>query len=411
MPTRRVVITGRGAVSPYGLGVELLIDKVWQGCSGVRLMPDWQDIKGLKSYIAAPVPAVNSSEYLPRSLRRTMGDMAVYAVIASREAVEEAGLDKRTLTGGNTGVAIGSTTGSPGVYEEFYKNYIPKKSIEEVRSGMFFKIMGHSCAANVCLALGIRGEQWAPASACTSAAQAIGLGYILIQSGRQEIMLCGGADETNPTVTMVFDVIKAASRCTEEPLLAPRPFDSQRDGVVCGGGSGILVLESLDSARKRGANILGEIRGFGLVNGSRHIANPDEETIAKAMNQAIAEAGISHNEIDYVNAHATGTILGDIAEGTAIRKNLGDDIPVSSFKGHLGHTLGAAGSLETIVVFEMLARQEIVPTLHLENLAPELEGMDLVQGLRPCPMDYVLKTNFALGGVNTALLLKGTDKP
>lgn len=369
-------------------------------------MPEWQEIKGLESHLAAPVPAIDSSQHLPRSLRRTMGDMALYAVLASREAAGEAGLEEETLTGGSTGVAIGSTTGSPSVLEEFYQNYIPGKSIEEVRSGMFFKIMGHSCAANVCLALGIKGEQWSPASACTSAAQAIGMGYLLIKSGRQEIMLCGGADEAHPTVTMIFDVVKAASRYAGDPILAPRPFDSRRDGVVCGGGSGILVLESLESAQKRGADILGEIKGFGLVNDSQHIANPSRESIARAMNGAMTEAGINYREIDYVNAHATGTVLGDIAEGTAIRENLKETTPASSFKGHLGHTLGAAGSLEAIILLEMLARQEIVPTLHLEEADPELKGMDLVREIRPQRMNCVLKNNFALGGVNTALLLK-----
>jgi 3-oxoacyl-[acyl-carrier-protein] synthase II len=275
-----------------------------------------------------------------------------------------------------------------------------------VKSGFFFQIMSHSCAANVCQALGINGEQWAPTSACTSAAQAIGLGYLLIKSGRQDAVLCGGADETHHTVTMVFDILKAASRRHDQELATPRPFDRDRDGVVCGGGSGILVLESLESARARGAEIYCEILGFGHVTDSSHIANPHEDSMAKAMRQALDEAGVKPSEIDYVNAHATGTLQGDIAESLAIAETFGLDTPVSSFKGHIGHTLGAAGALETVILLEMIKRQELFPTLHLENPDPQCAGIDLVREIKTYKIDTVLKNNFALGGVNAALVLR-----
>jgi 3-oxoacyl-[acyl-carrier-protein] synthase II len=266
--------------------------------------------------------------------------------------------------------------------------------------------MSHSCAANVSLALGIRGEQWAPASACTSAAQAIGLAYLLIGTGRQDAVICGGADEVHHTVTMVFDVLKAASRRHAEPLATPRPFDIERDGVVCGGGSGILVLESLDSARARGAEILAEILGFGQVCDSTHIANPHRDAMAAAMRNAMTEAGVDGTAIDYVNAHATGTIQGDSAEAAAIATVVGRPVPVSSCKGHIGHTLGGAGALESIILLEMLQRQEIIPTLHLEHPDPECAGIDLVRRIRPARLETVMKNNFALGGVNAALIYR-----
>ena len=406
MSLRRVVITGRGAVSPYGLGVGSLVDGIWAGRSAVRAMPEWARIRGLRSLLAAPVPEFDCKDLLPRAQRRTMGPMSIYAALATQEAVADAGIGTELLTSGRVGVAIGSTTGSPTAYEDIYRRFLPMEAIEEIRSGEFFKIMGHTCAANVCHALGVEGEQWSPVSACTSASQALGLGFLLIQTGRQEAMLCGGADEVHPSVTGVFDVVRAASCLNDAPATTPKPFDRDRDGVVCGGGSGILVLESYDSAMSRGAKIYAEILGFGHVNDSTHIANPHEATMARAMGNALADAGVVPEEIDYVNAHATGTELGDVAEAKAIGMVVGNDTPVSSLKGHFGHTLGAAGSLETVVLLEMLERQEVIPTLNLENPDPQCVDVQLTRKIEKRKLSVVVKNSFALGGVNVALVMR-----
>lgn len=406
MSLKRVVITGRGSVSPFGAGCTPLVENVRQGHSGVRLIEEWREIKGLKSFMAAPVPEIDAKSLLPRAIRRTMGEMAIHAAIAAGEAADDSGLTAALLASGRAGVAIGSTTGSPEAYENFYRKFLPERSIEEMKSGFFFQIMSHSCAANVCLSLGITGEQWSPSSACSSSAQAIGLGYILIKSGRQDVVLCGGADEVHHSVTMVFDVLQAASRQNDRPTENPRPFDVDRDGVVCGGGSGILVVESLASALARGAHIYCEILGFGHVNDSSHIANPHEDAMNAAMTAALTEAGVSPGEIDYVNAHATGTVQGDRAEAAAINRSIGARVPVSSFKGHIGHTLGAAGALETIILLEMMRRQEIVPTLNLDNPDPLCHGINLCREIGPARIDTVIKNNFALGGVNTSLVFR-----
>lgn len=406
MQLNRVVITGRGAVSPFGLGVPALLDNLWSGNSAIRLMTDWAAIEGLKSHIAAPVPEFDCKEHLPRSVRRTMGAMAIYATLAAKEAIGDAGISNELITSGDTGVAIGSTTGSASAYEDFYSKYLPHRKLDEIKSGEFFKMMGHSCVANVCLTLGIKGEQWAPVSACTSSSQSIGLGYLLIQSGRQRFVLCGGADEAHASVTGVFDLLRAASCNNDYPQEACRPFEKDRDGVVCGGGSGILVLESLDSAKERGAEIFGEIVGFGNVNDCGHIASPDTESMVRAMVKAMNEGGLRPEDIDYVNAHATGTELGDIAEAAAIAKAVNGETPVSSFKGHLGHTLGAAGALELIGVLEMLKRQEILPTRNLKQVDPRCAAANLVTTLQASSLDTVLKNNFALGGVNTSLAIR-----
>ncbi len=409
MSHQRVVITGQGAVSPYGLGIENLIHGAKNGVSCVRTMDNWKKIKGLNSYLAAPVPAFNPKKFLPRVARRTMGDMAVYATIAAQEAVTNSGLTQNALQSGDTGVIISSTTGSPSAYENLYEQFLPDRSIESFTSGLFFKIMSHSCSANVMHSLGIRGEQWAPCSACTSSAQAIGLGYLLIRSGRQTAVLCGGADEVHHSVTMFFDVLRAASHNNHSPEESPKPFDQNRDGVVCGGGSGVLLLESLESAKKRGAPIIAEIAGFGNVSDPTHIANPHADAMFQAMQNALTEAGTDKNEVDYVNAHATGTLQGDSAEAEAVYRLLGSQVPISSMKGHIGHTLGAAGVLESIMTLAMMQNQELLPTLNLKTIDPTCTQCNLLTDKLLKPVKTVLKNSFALGGVNVALLYKSYE--
>ncbi len=410
MLNQRVVITGRGAVSPYGVGLKNLIDNIWAGQSAVVTIEEWREIKGLTSYLAAPVPKYDIKKALPRPLRRTMGTMAINATLASMEATSDAGITKDFLQSGEIGVAFGSTTGSPEIYEKLYRIFLLEKTIEPVKSGEFFKIMGHSCSANIMYALGLKGEQWGPTSACTSSAQAIGLGYLLIASGRQKAMICGGAEDSHHSVTTIFDVLRATSRRNDYPDTTPRPFDQDRDGVVCGAGAGAMLIESLDSAQSRGANILAEIVGFGHVSDPGHIAHPDPEAMADAMRKALTEAKISGEKIDYVNAHATGTPQGDSAEAEAIASVIGKTVPVSSCKGHMGHTLAAAGTLESILCLEMMQRGELLPTLNLDNPANDCNMVKLLQKLTPCSTKFVMKNNFAMGGVNTALIYKNWTK-
>lgn len=406
MSLKRVVITGRGAVSPFGLGVDNLLTNLWQGNSAARVIEEWKDIKGFNSFIAAPVPPLESKKMLPRSVRRTAGKIAVYSILAAREAIEDAGFDEDTLRSGSIGVVAGSTTGSPQAYEDFYAKYMPDKRVDEIKSGEFFKFMGHSCSAHICQALQINGEQWAPVSACTSSSQAIGLAYLLVQTGRQQAVLCGGADEVHSSVTGIFDLLRAASTQNDDPQHACKPFDAHRDGVLCGGGSGVIVVEDLEAAVKRGATIYGEITGFGNVTDCTHIANPGKESMIRAMLSALRQADIQAEDIDYVNAHATGTILGDVAEAEAVSEVINSSVPVSSIKGHVGHMLGASGAIETIASLEMLRRQEVVPTKNLNNVDPACGGINLVKSVQTTAIDTVLKNNFALGGVNTSLVIR-----
>ncbi|WP_432822802.1 beta-ketoacyl-[acyl-carrier-protein] synthase family protein, partial [Trichloromonas sp.] len=225
--------------------------------------------------------------------------------------------------------------------------------------------------------------------------------------GKQEMMLCGGADEFHPLTAATFDVMNAGSiGYNQQPESTPRPFDRDRDGVVCAEGCGILLLESLDSARHRGATILAELTGFATVSAPTNIAHPDAAAMAQCMRLALADAGTDVDAVDYVNAHATGTDHGDIAESEAIFELFGGRVPVSSLKGHIGHTMAASGSLELVAVIDMMQRGQLIPTRNLDQVDPGCEQIRHVIGLEPAELNVAIKNNFALGGVNSSIVLR-----
>ncbi|SMP46466.1 3-oxoacyl-[acyl-carrier-protein] synthase II [Desulfonatronum zhilinae] len=406
MSLNRVVITGLGAVSPYGVGVETLYAAMARGQSAITEHPDLKAIKGLRCHIAGLVPELDARE-IPRKHRRTMSRMSVFAMLAAMEALKSARIDESLRRSEQTGVIIGTTVGSPQTLQDFFAEYLREFSIEQVKSSLFFKIMGHTCAANVAQALGIGGRVMAPSAACATGVQAIGLGYEAIALGRQGIMLCGGAEELHPLTVGIFDIINAASTgYNTDPGRSPRPFDARRDGTVCSEGGGVLVLESLDSALERGVPILAEIIGFASNSDTTNISTPDPGRIEQCMRLALADAGLEPGQVDYVNAHATATELGDPAECRAIARLFGDAVPVSGFKGHLGHTLAASGALELIAVVRMLQDGLCLPTLNLDQPDPECAMVRHVREPEPRIMDIAVKNNFALGGVNASLIVR-----
>lgn len=403
---RRVVITGMGAVSPYGKGLDIFFESLIEGKSAITSLSNLADIKGLRSRVAGLVNGIDPKE-IPRKYRRSMSSMSIYATMACREALDQARLNEEQCTGGQMGVAIGSTIGSTLTTQEFFNNLLSTGSLEQMKSTVFFKIMNHSCAANVSQILGITGRTLSPSAACSTSCQAIGYGYEMIAFGKQDFMLCGGTDEYHPLFTGTFDILNAASvKFNDQPSRTPRPFDRDRDGVVCSEGSGILLLESLDSAEKRGANILSEIIGFATVSDPSNIANPDMASIKRCMQLALNDADIKPEEIDYVNAHATSTKQGDITESEAISELFGDDTPVSSFKGHLGHTMAASGALESIALVEMINRGCLIPTLNLENIDDACSNIRHICELQTTSINTAIKNNFALGGINSSLVIR-----
>jgi len=406
MALKRVVITGMGAVSPFGRGSELLIEALFAGRSAVTALSDLAQVGGMRCRVAALVPELDPKE-VPRKFRRSMTDLSVYATLACHDALAQAGLGEAERASGRMGVVLGSTIGSPGTIQEFFADYLTDFSLERMRSTLFFQIMNHSCAANVAQALGITGRILAPSAACSTGCQAVGYGYEMVALGKQDMILCGGSDEFHPLTAATFDVMNAVStHYNDRPTLTPRPFDRDRDGVVCAEGCGVLLLESLDSARARGATILAEVIGFACVTDTSNIANPNAESMQRCMRLALHEAGVAADAVDYVNAHATATEQGDVAEAEAIHAVFGGDVPVSSLKGHLGHTMAASGSIELIGTVGMFARKELVPTLNLDHVDPACAMIRHVQPGEQVPLQLAVKNNFALGGVNASLVLR-----
>ena len=406
MPLRRVVITGMGALSPFGRGIDTLMNALVRGESAVRILPELENIRGIRTRVAALVPGIDPGE-IPRKYRRSMSAMSVFAALAAADAIAQSGLSGDQVRGGRLGVSIGSTIGSPNTTQAFFDDFRTDNSVERMKSGVFFQIMNHSCAANVVHMFGITGRALAPAAACSTGTLAVGYGAEMISMGKQDFMLCGGADEFHPLTAATFDIMNAGStRFNESPGKTPRPFDRDRDGVVCAEGSAILLLESLDSALRRDAEILAEIVGFASTSDPESIANPNAANIALCMRQALLDAGIGPAGIDYVNAHATGTELGDIAESEAIRSVFGDRVPTSSLKGNLGHAMAASGALELAASVEMLGRGILLPTHNLDHVDPSCSSVLHVREVIRRRVDTMLKNNFALGGVNSSLVIR-----
>jgi 3-oxoacyl-[acyl-carrier-protein] synthase II len=409
MQPRRVVVTGMGAVSPFGQGVAIFIDSLVKGESGIVRHSELESMDGVRSMVAGMVKYIDPM-IIPRKYRRSMSDMSVYSVLACQEAISMGGLSPEIYSNENMGIVLGSTMNSIETFVSFIKDYLVDKNMENMRSTIFFKLMNHSCAFNVSQVLGLKGRVIAPSAACSTGCQAVGIGYEMIAFGKQDYMLCGGADEYHPFITLSFDLINAAStNFNSSPSKTPRPFDRDRDGIVCSEGCGILLLETLESAKERGADIYAEIIGFASTANPENIANPSAESLIECMTKALSDAGIDSSDVDYVNAHATGTLQGDIEESNAIYEVFGGNVPVSSLKGHIGHTMAASGSLELIASIHMLRKKEVIPTLNLENIDDLCKIINLIQRLEKKEIKCILKNNFALGGVNSCLIIRSYE--
>jgi 3-oxoacyl-[acyl-carrier-protein] synthase II len=403
MRLRRVVVTGMGAISPFGHGVDALLEALQANKSGIIRLEELEGFSRVRSRLAALVPDVNEKE-IPRKYRRSMSRMSIYATLAAREALNGAFSDPLPPT---LGVVIGSTVGSPIASQAFFEQFVESRSIDQMKPTVFFQIMNHSCASNVAQTLNVTGRILAPSAACATGCQAVGYAYEMIAWGKQDQMLCGGADEFHPLMVATFDMMDSASfRYNDHPEETPRPFDIGRDGIVCGEGAGILLIESLESAKARGATILAEVIGFATTADPSNIANPDAASIRFCMEKAIADAGIDPGEVDYVNAHATGTDRGDVAESQAIFDVFGGQVPVSSLKGHLSHTMAASGSLEIIATVGMINRGVLIPTRNLHSVDPRCSNVRHLTASEERPVRLAVKNNFALGGVNASIVLR-----
>ncbi|MBI5664491.1 MAG: beta-ketoacyl-[acyl-carrier-protein] synthase family protein [Nitrospirae bacterium] len=403
---KRVVITGAGVISPLGSGVRSLMEGIASGTSAVRYMEEWAGYCGMNSHVAAPAE-MKDEKKIPRQCRRSMGRMSIFAAQAAEQALADSGIIISEVQPDRMGCIIGSTTGSAVSISKAFEIMLFQKDLSLLPSSMFFQCMSHSAAMNVAQYLGLTGYVMATSAACASSLQAVGTGYEIIASGRQDILLCGGADELHPSVTGSFDVVFATSvKYNQTPNKTPRPFDKDRDGLVCGEGSGILVLEEYEHALRRNAKIYAEITGYNTCGSGSHISQSEDKSIVQCISGTLKNAQISYEEIDYINAHATGTVQGDKEEAAAIKHIFGNTAPVSSLKGHIGHTLGASGAIELIAALHMMEKGVIYPTFNLDEIAPDCEGINHLMEPVEKEINTILKNCFAFGGINAALVCR-----
>ncbi len=405
---RRVVVTGMAGLCPLGSDWKSVADGLRSGRSAVRRVEALEGYEGMATRVGATIDDFELPAGWPRKKTRTMGRVALLATRASELALEAAGLlGNPALRDGRTGISYGSTTGSPPALEIYARRFHLERTLKGIHATDYIQAMSHSVPANLAQFFEICGRVIPTCSACTSGSQGIGYGYEAIRFGRQEIMLAGGAEEFHPVDAAVFDVMYATSKRNDAPHTTPRPFDVERDGLVVGEGAATLVLEALDHARARGAGILAELVGYGTNCDGKHVTLPDEHGMRRVMELALEDAGLEPAAIDYVNAHATATEAGDIAESRATHAVFGARVPVSSLKGHIGHTLGACGALEAWLSVEMMREGWLAPTLNLERVDPRCAELDYVQARpRALEPEYVMSNNFAFGGVNTSLLFR-----
>ena len=402
----KVHISGYGLLSSLGNSPKAIFSALLENRSAVQLMPEWASIQGLHCHLGAPALPYDKS-ILPRTARRTMSPMSEMAALAALQALEMAQLQVSDLNADRSLISMGSTTGSPAALEEYFHKLSSNKGPLSQSGTAFFKVMNHSVASNLAVALGFNGAVMAPSSACATSAQAAIIAWEQIQSGLYDVAICGGADELHFLSSVVFDSVYAASRgFHHSPTQAPRPFDHRRDGLVVSEGASVLILESERSLEKRGGKSYGEFLSGAYMCESSHMSQSNSQQMHRVMNMALDRASLKAEQIEYVNAHATGTLQGDAQEAIAIREVFGSQTPVSSLKGHFGHSMAACGVAEVIASLLMMKEGTLIQTRNLEEVAPECSGiMHLMSPLKR-NFDLALSNNFAFGGINTSLIIQ-----
>jgi len=408
---RRVVVTGIGLVSPLGVGTELTWKNVCQGKSGIGPITAF-DASRFNCRIAGEVRDFDPLQFVDRKELRKMGRFIQFAIAASEFAVQAANLKITPEIATRTGVYIGSGIGAFEIIEREHKNYL-EKGPDRISPFFIPATIVNLAAGYVSIRFGAKGPNSATATACTSSAHAIGDSYKIIERGDADIMICGGAEACiTPMGIGGFAAMRALSQRNDEPERASRPWDRERDGFVVGEGAGILILEALEVALRRDAPILAEIVGYGMSGDAYHITAPceDGDGAIRVMRNAMADAGIAPEQVQYINAHGTSTPVGDRVESLAVKRCFGEHaarLAVSSTKSMTGHLLGAAGGLEAGLTVLAIRDQIAPPTINHEFPDPECEGLDYVPNqARPMEIEYALTNSFGFGGTNGCLVFK-----
>lgn len=410
MSKRRVVVTGLGAVSPVGLSAESSWESVLNGKSGIAAL-DVFDVSEFSTRIGGSVRNFDITDYIADKEAKKMDVFIHYGLAAGCQAFEHSGVAVTDANADRIGVAIGAgiggITGIENGHNSFLKGGPRRISPFFVPSNIINMISG-----NLSIKYGLKGPNFAIVTACTTGTHNIGEAARVIMYGDADVMVAGGAEmATSPTSLGGFASAKALSRRNDEPELASRPWDRDRDGFVLSDGAGVLVLEELEHAKRRGATIYAELVGYGMSADAYHMTQPPAggEGAARCMMHALKDAGINPDQIDYINAHGTSTPAGDLAETQALKTVLGEhayQVAVSSTKSMTGHMLGAAGGIEAIFSVLALRDQVVPPTINLDNPDPECDLDYVPHHARKMPLDYVMSNSFGFGGTNGTVIFK-----
>jgi 3-oxoacyl-[acyl-carrier-protein] synthase-1 len=402
MTLKKVVITGYGIVSSIGVGVDAVLKSLKEGKSGIKKAQDFVD-KQMRSQVAGLVD-LDLKDLIDRKVLRFMGEAAAYSYIAMKEAISMAGLTDEDVSNDRTGLIAGSGGGDTRTIVES-ADILVEKGVKKVGPYAVPKAMSSTVSANLATAFKIRGASMSVSSACSTSAHCIALACDQIALGRQDVMFAGGGESADWTISCLFDGMGALSKgFNETPEKASRPYDANRDGFVIGAGGGILVLESEEHAKARGAHIIAEVVGYGATSDGYDMVAPSGEGALRCMKQALASC---NSKIDYINTHGTATVLGDIKELEAIRAVFGDNCPpISSTKSMTGHALGAAGVNEAIFSLIMMQNNFIAPSINIETLDENAKGFDIVANkAREATLNTIMSNSFGFGGTNATLIL------
>lgn len=405
MNNRRVVITGMGIWSCLGTSLEEVKDALYAGRSGIGLEPERFDY-GYRSGLTGIVARPKLKGILDRRMRVGLPEEAEYAFMATKQAFEQAGIDTNYADRQEIGVIYGNDSSAKPVIEAS-KIMEEKHDSALLGSGYIFQSMNSTVTMNLSTIFRLRGVNFTVSAACASGSHAIGLGYMLIKQGLQDMVLCGGAQETNFYSMATFDALSAFSVRMDEPTKASRPFDRDRDGLIPSGGAASLILEDYDHAVRRGAPILCEVCGYGFSSNGGGISQPSDVGSETAMRRALDDAGMKPDDIDYVNAHATSTLQGDMQEAVALgRLFRGAHALISSTKSMTGHECWMAGASEIVYSTLMMLHNFVAPNINLDNPDEYAEKLNLTPRTVDTEVSSVLSNSFGFGGTNSALVIK-----
>jgi 3-oxoacyl-[acyl-carrier-protein] synthase-1 len=405
----RVVITGTGIYSTIGKNLTEVKESLYHGKSGIGLDLRRKEF-GFRSALTGIIEEPSLKGILPRRQRIGLSEPGKYAYVATMEAIENAGLDLGYFENNEVGILYGNDSSSIPVIEAI-DIVREKRDTSLIGSGSIFQSMNSTISMNLSVILKLKGINFTISGACASSSHAIGIAYMLIRQGMQDMIVCGGGQEVNAESMGSFDGLSAFSIREDAPEKASRPFDKDRDGLVPSGGAATVIVESLESALKRGATILGEIKGYGFSSNGDHISVPNVDGPKRSLERCLKDAQMTPQDIDYINAHATATPVGDMNEAKALELVFGNtNVPISSTKSMTGHEMWMGGASEIIYSLLMMHNNFIAPNINLENPDEAAKNLNLISKTKEAKIDSFLSNSFGFGGTNSTLIVSKYKK-